>query len=390
MKQMNDFTYQNTTKIYFGKDQLKNLGNELKKYGSRVLITYGGGSIKKMGLFDQVIQELNRSGLVYFEFGGIEPNPRVESVNKAIAYAREKKIDVLLPIGGGSTIDATKAIASGFYYEGDVWDLWTGKANFTQALPIVTILTLSATGTEMNAGGVISKLSTNEKYGMSNPIMLPKASFLNPENTFTVNKFQTAAGAADMMSHMIEQYFSLESMELMDEITEGIMRTVIHNAPIAMDEPNNYEARANLMWASTWALNGLINRGKSTGWSCHDMEHELSAFYDITHGLGLAILTPKWMHYVLSEENVYRFKRFAIKVFGVEEKGDDMLTAKAGIQALADFFELELELPGTLTAINIDDKHIPEMARKAVDNDKIYGLMTLDAGDVEAIYKMCL
>lgn len=387
---MNDFTYQNTTKIYFGKDQLKHLGDELKKHGSRILITYGGGSIKKIGLYDKVIDELNRAGLVYFEFGGIEPNPRVESVNKAIQFIRDNKIDVLLPIGGGSTIDATKAMASGYYYDGDVWDLWTEKAKITNALPIVTILTLSATGSEMNAGGVLSKLDTNEKYGMSHPSMLPKASFLNPENTFTVSKFQTAAGAADMMSHMLEQYFMLQRIEMMDEVTEGIMRTVIHNAPIAIKEPDNYEARGNLMWAGTWALNGFLRVGKNTGWSCHDMEHELSAFYDITHGLGLAILTPRWMSYVLSEENVHRFKRFAMKVFNVEDSGDDMSIAKAGIQKLADFFEIELELPGTLTAIDIDETHIPEMARKACGDDRIYGLMTLEPGDVEAIYRMCL
>ncbi len=387
---MNDFIFQNTTKIYFGKDQLKNLANELKQHGSKVLITYGGGTIKRIGLFDKVVKELDDAGLEWFEFGGIEPNPRYETVDKAIAYIKENDIDVLLPIGGGSTIDATKAMAGGTFVEGSIWDHWIGGTDFKKALPIVTILTLSATGTEMNNGGVLTNLGTNEKRGGGHPILLPKASFLNPENTYTVSKFQTASGAADMMSHQLEQYFSLEYMDMMDEIQEGIMRTIVKYGPIAIDDPENYDARANLMWASTWALNGFTRVGKTTSWSCHSMEHQLSAYYDIAHGLGLAILTPKWMNYVLSEENVHRFKRFAMNVFGVEDKGDDMLTAKAGIQKLADFFEIELQLPGTLSAIEIDDTNFKDMALKAVKGKQIKGLMTLDEGDVEAIYRMCL
>lgn len=386
---MNDFVFQNTTKIYFGTDQLKNLGNEVKQYGKRVLITYGGGSIKKMGLFDKVVKELEAAGLEWFEFAGIEPNPRVESVNACAQRCRDLKIDVLLPVGGGSTIDATKVIAAAVYYEGDAWDLVIKKAPITHALPIVTILTLSATGTEMNNGGVISKLDTNEKIGIGHPLMQPKASFLDPSNTYSVNAFQTAAGTADMMSHMIEQYFTLESMDMMDEISEAIMRTIVKYGPKAIEHPNDYEARENLMWASTWALNGFVRVGKTTGWSCHAMEHELSAFYDITHGLGLAILTPRWMNYVLDESNVHRFVRFAQKVFNADEQ-DPMRCAKQGIQALEDFFQIELQLPGNLSHLNIDETHFKEMANKACRNDVIKGLMTLTPGDVEAIYKMCL
>lgn len=386
---MNDFVFQNTTKIYFGTDQLKNLGNEVKQYGKRVLITYGGGSIKKMGLFDKVVKELEAAGLEWFEFSGIEPNPRVESVNACAQLCRDLKIDVLLPVGGGSTIDATKVIAAAVFYEGDAWDLVIKKAPITNALPIVTILTLSATGTEMNNGGVISKLDTNEKIGIGHPLMQPKASFLDPSNTYSVNAFQTAAGTADMMSHMIEQYFTLESMDMMDEISEAIMRTIVKYGPKAIEHPNDYEARENLMWASTWALNGFVRVGKTTGWSCHAMEHELSAFYDITHGLGLAILTPRWMNYVLDENNVHRFVRFAQKIFNADEQ-DPMRCAKQGIQALEDFFQIELQLPGNLSHLNIDETHFKEMANKACRNDVIKGLMTLTPGDVEAIYKMCL
>lgn len=387
---MNDFIYQNPTKIYFGKDQLKNLGNEIKSHGNRVLITYGGGSAKRSGLFDKIKNTLDEAGIKWFEFGGIEPNPRVETVNKAIEMCREKNIEVLLPLGGGSTIDATKAIAAGYYYDGDVWDIWSRKVKVSQSLPIIPILTISATGSEMNPGSVLSKPDTNEKIGLVIPSNLPKASFLNPENTFTVNAFQTAAGAADTISHLLEQYLTHEHIEMMDEITEGILRTVIKFSPIALKEPENYEARANLMWASTWALNGFLLVGKRTAWSCHDMEHELSAFYDITHGLGLAILTPRWMEYVLDSENAFRFKRLAIKVFNVEDNGNDIEIAKKGIEKLLNFFKVELKLASTLSDINIDDKHFKEMALKACKNSQINGLKVLYANDVESIYRMCL
>jgi len=388
---MNSFVFQNTTKLVFGQDQLSSLGQELKKYGSNVLLTYGGGSIKKMGLYDKVVAEVKNAGLELFEFGGIEPNPRIESVNAAAALCKEKKIDVILAVGGGSTIDASKFIAAGTYYDGDVWDLVVGEAEFTQALPLLTILTLSATGTEMNSGGVISRVSTHEKYGNGHPIMLPKVSFLDPSNTFTVNAFQTAAGAADILSHVIEQYFNLDTeLDIVDEMMESIMRSVIKNAPIALKEPTNYEARANLMYASTWALNGFVRGGKRQAWTVHPMEHELSAYYDITHGLGLAILTPPWMNYVLSEQNVLRFKRFATQVFNIDSNQDDMKIAQAGIKALSDFLQNVLQLPGNLSLIKIDDTYFKEMARKACDDSEIQGFMTLTQKDVEAIFRNCL
>lgn len=388
---MNSFVFQNTTKLIFGQDQLGSLGEELKKYGNKVLLTYGGGSIKKMGLYDKVVAEVKNAGLELFEFGGIEPNPRIESVNAAAALCKEKKIDVILAVGGGSTIDASKFIAAGTFYEGDIWDLVIGEAPFTQALPLLTILTLSATGTEMNSGGVISRVSTHEKYGNGHPVMLPKVSYLDPSNTFTVNAFQTAAGAADILSHVIEQYFNLETeLDIVDEMMESIMRSVIKNAPIAISEPTHYEARANLMYASTWALNGFVRGSKRQAWTVHPMEHELSAYYDITHGLGLAILTPPWMQYVLSDKNVSRFKRFATHVFNIDSAQDDMTIAKAGIAALTDFLQIELQLPGNLSLINIDDTHFKEMARKACDDTEIQGFMTLTQGDVEAIFRMSL
>lgn len=388
---MNNFVFQNTTKVYFGQDQLSSLGKELSVYGKRVLLTYGGGSIKKMGLYDKVVAEIKKADLELFEFSGIEPNPRVESVNAAAKLCKDEKIDVILAVGGGSTIDASKFIAASTFYEGDAWDLVVGEAPFTKALPLITILTLSATGTEMNSGGVISKISTNEKYGNGHPIMLPKVSFLDPSNTFSVSAFQTAAGAADIMSHVIEQYFNLEKdLDIVDTMMEGIMRSVIANAPIALKETSNYEARANLMYDSTWALNGFVRGSKRQAWSVHPMEHELSAYYDITHGLGLAILTPRWLDYCLDESTVSRYVRFGTKVFDIDASLPAMDIAHLAIQKLSDFFFKTCKLDSTLSAIKIDETHFKVMATKACDNTEIPGFKTLKPEDVEAIFKLCL
>lgn len=388
---MNNFVYNNTVKVYFGKDQLGHIGKELSRFGKKVLLTYGGGSIKKSGLYDKVVSEIQKAGLELFEFGGIEPNPRVESVNAAAAICRENNIDVLLAVGGGSTIDATKVIGAATFYQGDAWDLVTRKAKVTDCLPIVTVLTLSATGSEMNSGGVISKLSTNEKYGLSHPTMLPKVSFLDPSNTFSVNAFQTASGAADIMSHVIEQYFNMdEDLKILDYTMEGIMKTVIEFAPIAIAQPENYEARANLMWASSWALNSFVTGGKRQAWSVHPMEHELSAFYDITHGLGLAILTPRWMAYCLDEKTVSRYVRFGVEVFGLDPKQNPMDIARESIRKLSAFFFETLKLSPTLSSINIDETHFKVMAEKACEGKDIKGFKTLNASDIENIFKMCL
>jgi butanol dehydrogenase len=388
---MRDFIYQNTTRIYFGQDQLKHLAEELRKHGSKVLITYGGGSIRRSGLFDRVVKQLNQAGITYLEFGGIEPNPRVESVNAAAQLCKQEGIDIILAVGGGSVIDASKVIAAANFYDGDAWDLVVRKASITQALPLISILTLSATGTEMNTNAVISKLSEQAKIGLSHPTMLPKASFLDPSNTFSVDKYQTACGSADIMSHLIEQYFTLEpGMEMMDEMMESIMRTVIKYTPVALDHPDNYEARANLMWASTWALNGFVRVGKSTAWSCHPMEHQISAVYDITHGLGLAILTPRWLQHVLDETTVSRYVRFGTKVFDIDASLPEFEIAKLSIQALADFFFKTSGLTSTLTELNIDETHFVSMAQKACNNTQIPGFKTLGVDDVIAIFKACL
>jgi len=389
---MYNFVFQNTTKIYFGENQLCRLGEEVKQYGTRVLLTYGGGSIKKIGLYDKVMEELNKAGLTVFELSGIEPNPRHTTVNKGAEICKKENIDVLLAVGGGSTIDCTKVISAAAFYDGDGWDLVTRKAPITKALPVVTILTLSATGSEMNATAVISNLDTNEKLGIHHPLFLPKVSFLDPTNTYSVSPYQTACGAVDIMSHVFDVFYFTagKKMDLVDRFMENVLKTVIKYAPLALKEPENYEARANLMWASSWALNRFLETGVSQVASCHAMEHELSAFYDITHGLGLAILTPRWMKYILDESTAPQFKKFGVNVFGIDESLSDMEGAKRAIEVLSDFFFKTLGLQSTLTAIGIDDKNFKLMAKKACKGDVLKGYKHSTPQDVENIFRMCL
>lgn len=389
---MNNFVYDIPVKVYFGENQLIHLADELKKFGRRVLMTYGGGSIKKIGLYDKVIEEMQKAGLEVFELSGIEPNPRIESVRKGAQMCKEHNIDVLLAVGGGSTIDATKFMAAGAFVEHDPWDFFSEKkAPINKALPIVSILTLSATGSEMDTGGVVSNPETNDKIGRLDPHLLPKVSFLDPTLTYSVNQYQTACGSVDIMSHIIEVYFNMEpDLYMLDCFMEGMMKTVVKYAPIAMKEPDNYEARANLMWTSSWAINGFINGGRAKAWSCHPMEHELSAYYDITHGLGLAILTPRWMEYCLDETNVSKYVQFATNVFGVNPDQDPITIAKEGIKRLYDFFFKTLGLKSTLTELGIGKENFAVMAKKACGAKLLRGFKTLSPEDVEKIYEMCL
>lgn len=390
---MKDFIFHNKTKIYFGKDQLKHLGKEVSRFGNRVLLVYGGGSIKRIGLYDKVIAELNSVGMTVFELPGVEPNPRHTTVNKGADICKKESIDVLLAVGGGSTIDATKGIAAAAKYDGDdVWDLVTGKAVVTESLPIVTVLTLSATGSEMDGGCVISNMDTNEKLGYFGPDNNPDVSFLDPTNTFTVNAYQTASGSADIMSHLFDLvYFSKQNqMDMLLRMQEEVLKTVVKYAPIAISKPDDYEARANLMWASSWALNGFLFEGVLQAPVCHAMEHELSAFYDITHGHGLAILTPRWLSYILDEETAPMIKRFGVNVFGLDDTLSEMDGAKEAIKALDKFFFETLGLKSRLSDLGIDDSHFSVMAERACRGGVLHGFTDLTSDDVEKIFRMCL
>ena len=390
-KDMNNFIYDIPTKVYFGTNQIEYLGSELKKFGKRVLLTYGGGSIKRSGLYDKIIEELKKENLEIFELSNIAPNPRIDSVRQGAKICKENNIDVLLAVGGGSTLDATKWIAAGACVDFDPWEFFSKWAPVEKALPVVTVLTLSATGSEMDCGGVISNLETKDKIGRMERPLLPKVSFLDPTITYSVNKYQTACGSVDMMSHIIEVYFNMESdLYMLDCFMEGMMKTIIKYTPIAMEHPDNYEARANLMWTSSWAINGFINGGKNQAWSCHPMEHELSAIYDITHGHGLAILTPRWLEYCLNEKTVSKYVQFGINVFGIDASLNPMEIAKKSVNLLSSFFFYTLGLEDTFTKVGIKQEDFPVMAQKACGGSTLQGFIPLKQDDIENIFKMCL
>lgn len=387
---MNNFIYDIPVRVYFGENQLCHLGEELSKYGKRVLLTYGGGSIKRSGLYDVVTEEIKNAGLELYELSDIAPNPRIDSVREGALMCKEHNIDVLLAVGGGSTLDATKWMAAGACVEHDPWDFFSKWAPVEKALPIVTVLTLAATGSEMDSGGVISNPETQDKIGRLADPLLPKVSFLDPTLTYSVSPYQTACGAADMMSHIMEVYFNMEpDLYMLDCFMEGMMKTIIKYAPIAMQEPDNYEARANLMWTSSWAINGFINGGKQQAWSCHPMEHELSAIYDITHGLGLAILTPRWMEYCLDETTVSKYVQFGVNVFDIDANLEPMDIAKQSIAKLSSFFFDTLGLDSTFTKVGIKEKDFSVMAKKACKDGVLLGFKPLEQQDIEKIFAMC-
>ena len=390
---MKNFNYNIPTKVLFGKGKVKEVGKETKKYGDKVLLVYGKGSVKKSGLFDTVVNSLKDAGIHIYELPNIDPNPRIDSVYQGAELCRKVGINLIIAMGGGSVIDCSKAIAAQANYCGDVWqDLYVEQKldTLTSALPIASILTLAATGSEMNGNSVISNMHTNQKLSIGHDILRPVFSILDPEYTFTVNKYHTAAGIVDILSHLFEQYFTPDHEGyLQNRMMEAMMKTVIEYGPIAYNELDNYEARANLMWTSSLALNGMVSYGKvETDWATHGMEHELSAFYDITHGVGLGILTPYWMKYVLSEDNVHRFVEYGRNVWKIHGH-DNMEIANKAIDKTREFFN-SLNIPQTLREVGIDDSKLEKMAEQATIFGAIGTMKKLYKEDVLAIYKMAL
>lgn len=385
-----NFIYHMPTKIYFGDNQLDKLGAELKKYGQRVLLVYGGGSIKKTGLYNKVALEIKKAGLELFELSGVDPNPRHTTVNQGANICKKEKIDVLLAVGGGSVIDATKFISPAAFYDGDAWDFFTGKAEMVKFLPIVTILTLSGTGSEMDAFGIINNSDTLEKIPLSHPDLAPKASFLDPVNTYSVNQFQTACGAIDALSHYMEVYFMKPNLFMLESAMEGFMKTIIKYLPIVLKEPENYEARANLMWASSWALNGFTFGGSTQPFMCHYIEDELSAKYNITHGLGLAIVLPRYLEYTLNEKNSPIFYQFGCNVLGIDKLLAPMDVATQSIEMLKSLFFSTCGLQSTLSELGIDNSKFDEMAAIACRNDVLHGFVDLNQQDIINIFTKCL
>ncbi|MEC5424371.1 iron-containing alcohol dehydrogenase [Virgibacillus sp. C22-A2] len=371
---MEKFTYHNPTKLLFGRGQLKLLPEEVQQYGKKVLIVYGGGSIKRNGIYDNVIAKLDEIDAEVFELSGVEPNPRITTVRKGVEICKNEGIEFVLAVGGGSTIDCTKAIATGAKTDADMWDIVTKKVQANDALPFGTVLTHAATGSEMNRGSVITNWETNEKHGWGSPYTSPAFSILDPAHTFSVPRDQTVYGIVDIMSHVLEHYFhQAPNTPIQDRFCESILKTVIETAPKLLDDMDNFEYRETMMLSGTLALNDMLNMGFRGDWATHNLEHAVSAVHDIPHGGGLAILFPNWMKHVLDNDNAARFKQLAVRVFDVDADGkSDLIAAEEGITKLRDFWD-SIEAPSTLADYSIDESSIVEMADKTVIARAEYG-----------------
>ena len=365
---MQNFDYMTPTRLIFGKESIVKLPEVMRPLGKRVLLTYGGGSIKKLGLYDRVKELLKDFDIV--ELSGIQPNPKYDpSVLEGVRLCKEHNIDVILAVGGGSVLDCSKAIAAGAKYEGDPWDLITYKVKAQAALPIVDILTLAATGSEYDCGGVISRTETNDKIGYMDPLLFPICSILDPVYTFSVSKKQTAAGCADAMNHTMEQYFAADTTLLNDGFCESMLKSLMANTRKCLENPEDYTARAEMMLCCTYGCNGILSLGNSmSGWPCHGIEHALSAYYDITHGEGLAIITPRWMKHILNEKTIDRFVKYGINVFGIDASLSKQEIATKAIDETYKFFE-SINIPMHLREVGIDDSRIDEMAHHIAVNE---------------------
>ena len=383
---MNDFIFYNPVKVYFGKNHVReSLADTVKQYGHRVLLVYGGNSIKRIGLYDTITDLLSRFEL--YELNGIESNPDVESVRKGQKICSEHDIDVILAIGGGSVIDAAKWISASACVDFDPWDFFSRKTTIDNALPIITILTIAATGSEMNCGGVISNRELCKKIGRSSPNIYPKVSFLNPEYTFSVNKYQTACGIVDILSHIMEVYFNRqESLQMLNGIMESMMKTTIKYGVIAFDYPDNYEARANMMWTASWAINGFINGPVRQAWNCHTIEHELSARYGMKHGHGLAILLPRWIQYCYDDGTKEVYKRFADEVLDINYSDD---VAREISDYLSGLFYNKLGLKSGLKDMGIPYDDLKDIASSLCSSGPVTGFADLEEKDVFEILSMC-
>lgn len=382
---MQNFDYCTPTRLIFGKGVISHLPEVMKPLGKRILVTYGGGSIKKIGLYDKVMELLK--DFEVFELPGIQPNPKYDpSVLDGVRMCKEHNIDVLLAVGGGSVLDCTKAIAAGAKYDGDPWDLISYKVKAKAALPIVDILTLAATGSEYDAGGVISRTETNDKIGYIDPLLYPVCSLLDPVYTFSVPKRQIAAGCADAMNHVMEQYFVEDTTLLNDGFCEAEFKSLMINTRKCLENPEDYTARAEMMLCCTYGCNGILALGNSeSGWPCHGIEHALSAYYDITHGEGLAIITPRWMKHILNDRTLPRFVKYGINVFGIDSSLDKYEIANKAIEETYKFFE-SIGIPMHLRDVGIDESRISEMAHHIAVNEGLdHAYAPLSEKDIEKI-----
>ena len=388
---MLDFEYYTPTKVFFGKSKEKEVGKIISQYGyKKIMLQYGKGSIKKNGLYDDIINALNQYKIEVIELGGVEPNPKIEFVRNAVKLAKAEGVELILAVGGGSVIDAAKYTALGAVTDCDVWDFVVGEQKPTSALPVACVLTIAAAGSEMSWSAVVSDLSLNMKRGLASDLIRPLFAVCNPELTYTVSPYQTACGITDIMAHTMERYFTpCEPVDITDQIAEGILRSVINAARVVMKEPNNYEARANIMWASSLSHNNLTGCGRINSLPVHQLEHAVSGEYDnVAHGAGLAVLFPAWAKYVYTY-NIPRFAQFARNVWGVNEV-DDKKAAELGIESMTEFFK-SIGMPSTLREFGINLDAINKLTDLCTFNNTrtVDSVIKLGSKEIKDIFKLC-
>ncbi|MDE7347867.1 MAG: iron-containing alcohol dehydrogenase [Muribaculaceae bacterium] len=386
---MNNFVFFPATKYVFGKGVESKVADQLNDFGmKKPLIVYGKGSVVRSGLLDRVRKSLEEAGIPYAELGGVQPNPVDSKVYEGIEIAEKEGIDSVLAVGGGSSIDTAKAIAAAMLYDGDFWDFYCGKAKVTKALPIGVVLTIPAAGSEGSGNSVITKLDGLHKLGMGSDVLRPKFALMNPALTFTLPPYQTAAGITDMMAHIMERYFSnTPNVEITDRVAEGVLKAIISEAPKVIANPEDYDARANIMWSGTLAHNGVCSGGREEDWATHGLEHELSAVYDVTHGAGLAVMFPAWMTYAMNE-NPGKLAQFARRVFDICEE-DDRKAAALGIEALKKFLT-SIGMPVSLKDLGVENPDVKLLAEKVTENKgDIFGnYIKIDREAAEKIYSI--
>ena len=388
---MLDFEYYTPTKVFFGKSKEKEVGKIISQYGyKKIMLQYGKGSIKASGLYDDIINALNQYEIEVVELGGVEPNPKIEFVREAVRIAKREGVELVLAVGGGSVIDAAKYTALGAVSDCDVWDFVVGKQKPISALPVACVLTIAAAGSEMSWSAVVSDLSLNMKRGLASDLIRPLFAVCNPELTYTVSPYQTACGITDIMAHTMERYFTpCEPTDITDQIAEGILRSVINAARVVMKEPNNYEARANIMWASSLSHNNLTGCGRINSLPVHQLEHAVSGEYDnVAHGAGLAVLFPAWAKYVYTY-NIPRFAQFARNVWAVNEV-DDKKAAEIGIESMTEFFK-SIGMPSTLREFGINLDAIDKLTDLCTFNNTrtVNSVIKLGSKEIKDIFKLC-
>lgn len=387
---MDNFNFYSPTEFIFGKGRETETGKYVKKYGgSRVLIHYGSGSAIKSGLIERIEKSLSDEGIYSVRLGGVKPNPRDTLIYEGIELCRKEKIDFILSAGGGSCIDSSKAIAAGVPYDGDFWDFYTRKAEIKKALPVGTVLTIAAAGSEGSGGSVVTRESTKLKRDAGSDLLRPVFSVLNPELTFTLPAYQTACGAADIMAHVFERYFTnTKEVEITDRLCEAVLLTMIKETPRVIAEPANYEARANIMWAGTVAHNDIVGVGRSQDWNSHGIEHELSGMYDCAHGAGLAVIMPAWMEFVMNHD-VMRFAQMAVRIWGCEMNFENPeTTAKEGISEFRKFLS-GIGLPINLAQLGADEADIPQLVKnQGIGDGRTWGFVRLSSEDIAEIYRI--